>query len=39
MKPGEVLAMHFPTMKPTDTPKAEKAPEKLENHNILEEKK
>lgn len=39
MKPGEVLAMHFPTMKPTDTPKAEKAHEKLENHNILEEKK
>ena len=29
----------FPTMKPTDTPKAEKAPEKLENHNISEEKK
>ena len=29
----------FPTMKPTDTPKAEKSPEKLENHNILEEKK
>ena len=26
-------------MKPTDTPKAEKAHEKLENHNILEEKK
>ena len=39
MKSGEVLAMHFPTMKPTDTPKAEKSPEKLENHNILEEKK
>ena len=39
MKPGEVLAIHFPTMKPTDTPKAEKAPEKLENHNISEEKK
>ena len=29
----------FPTMKPTDTPKAEKVPEKLENHNISEEKK
>ena len=29
----------FPTMKPTDTPKAEKAPEKLENLNISEEKK
>ena len=29
----------FPTMKPTDIPKAEKAPEKLENHNISEEKK
>ena len=29
----------FPTMKPTDTPKAEKAPEKLENRNISEEKK
>ena len=29
----------FPTMKPTDTPKAEKAHEKLENHNISEEKK
>ena len=29
----------FPTMKPTDTPKAEKQAEKLENHNILEEKK
>ena len=31
--------MLIPTMKPTDTPKAEKSPEKLENHNILEEKK
>ena len=31
--------MLIPTMKPTDTPKAEKAHEKLENHNILEEKK
>ena len=29
----------FPTMKPTDVPKAEKAAEKLENHNIPEEKK
>ena len=26
-------------MKPTDTPKAEKSPEKLENHNIFGEKK
>ena len=31
MKPGEVLAMHFPTMKPTDLPKAEKTAEKLEH--------
>ena len=29
----------IPTMKPTDTPKAEKSPEKLENHNIFGEKK
>ena len=29
----------FPTMKPTDAPKAEKATEKLESHNISEEKK
>ena len=31
MKPGEVLAIHFPTMKPTDLPKAEKTAEKLEH--------
>ena len=29
MKPGEVLAMHFPTMKPLDTPKSEKKPEEV----------
>ena len=29
MKPGEVLAMHFPTMKPLDAPKAEKKPEEV----------
>ena len=34
MKPGEVLAMHFPTMKPTDLPKSEKPAEKLENEVI-----
>ena len=34
MKPGEVLAMHFPTMKPTDLPKTEKPVEKLENSEV-----
>ena len=29
MKPGEVLAIHFPTMKPLDTPKSEKKPEEV----------
>ena len=29
MKPGEVLAMHFPTMKPLDTPKSENRPEEV----------
>ena len=34
MKPGEVLAIHFPTMKPTDLPKSEKPAEKLENEGV-----
>lgn len=34
MKPGEVLAMHFPTMKPTDLLKAEKPAEKPESSKV-----
>ena len=34
MKPGEVLAIHFPTMKPTDLLKAERPAEKPESSEV-----